>query len=293
MSSFDPKNNAISISENDKVYTLHDDVPIIKVNSIREEKEYIARQHPEFEMLLQELIHVNHKGKIIPVDVLTVGTNDGEKKYFFDISSLFAAYDTLANALSSNTNMSKNAPITPPTADTNSYKAEIEKYTNTLYGQELEKMEKIIYKHKWVLPNEEIPDDFFWEQFFKNERAIALTMLSHKYMLKSWKDADKIPQQEIYQMITKQIRNMKSSARVYESPSETARLDGMITAIRMQLGDLPAVKGPARFGGYILLAVMIIFTIALFTITPILGIISTICLIYLIYMFWPKTNNFI
>lgn len=186
-----------------------------------------------------------------------------------------------------------NAPITPPTADTNSYKAEIEKYTNTLYGQELEKMEKIIYKHKWVLPNEEIPDDFFWEQFFKNERAIALTMLSHKYMLKSWKDADKIPQQEIYQMITKQIRNMKSSARVYESPSETARLDGMITAIRMQLGDLPAVKGPARFGGYILLAVMIIFTIALFTITPILGIISTICLIYLIYMFWPKTNNFI
>ena len=67
----------------------------------------------------------------------------------------------------------------------------------------------------------------------------------------------------------------------------------MITAIRMQLGDLPAVKGPARFSGCILLAVLIIFTIALFTITPILGIISTICLIYLIYMFWPKTNNFI
>lgn len=293
MSSFDPKNNAISISENDKVYTLKDDVPIIKVNSIREEKEYIACQYPEFEMLLQELIHVNHKGKIIPVDVLTVGTNDGEKKYFFDISSLFAAYDALANALSSNTNMSKNAPDPSPTAETNSYKAEIEKYTNTLYGQELEKMEKIIYRHKWVLPNEEIPDDFFWEQFFKNERAIALIWLSHKYMLKSWKDADKIPQQEIYQMVKKQIHNMKSSPRVYESPSAAARLDGTITGIRMQLGDLPAVKGPARFGGYILLAVLTILTITLFTIAPVLGIIGTICLIYLIYMFTPKTKNFI
>lgn len=196
--------------------------------------------------------------------------------------------------LTNNKNYEANTlPSNTKTADTNSYKAEIEKYTNTLYAQELEKMEKIIYRHKWVLPNEEIPDDFFWEQFFKNERAIALIMLSHKYMLKSWKDADKIPQQEIDQMITKQIHSMKLSPRVYESPSDTARLDGMITGIRMQLGDLPAVKGPARFGGYILLAVLTILTIALFTVAPTLGIIGTICLIYLIYMFTPKTKNFI
>lgn len=64
-------------------------IEYIKVASIAEEKEYIRKLHPEFQLLQQFFMRVNIDGKLTPVDKLHVKTNDGEKDFYFDISGFF------------------------------------------------------------------------------------------------------------------------------------------------------------------------------------------------------------
>ncbi len=68
---------------------------LIKVSYIRQEHEYISELYPEYKLIKQINIQMNIEGKIIPVDVLTIQTNHGTKKFYFDVSDIFNKYDSL------------------------------------------------------------------------------------------------------------------------------------------------------------------------------------------------------
>ncbi|MDW3024849.1 MAG: hypothetical protein R8N50_04165 [Alphaproteobacteria bacterium] len=95
MVSFNPKTNKIDLTEDNTTYTLGPNQPLIKVSSVKEEKIYIAKLYPEFELLEQRLIKVNIGDRVVPVDLLRVNTNAGEKTFYFDVRELFEKYHTI------------------------------------------------------------------------------------------------------------------------------------------------------------------------------------------------------
>ncbi|MGN0917237.1 MAG: hypothetical protein ACI4NZ_03465 [Candidatus Enterousia sp.] len=72
---------------------MPDNNKLIKVSYIRQEKEYISELFPEYELLEQKTLQMTVDGKSIPVDMLTVQTNQGKKTFYFDVSDIFAKYD--------------------------------------------------------------------------------------------------------------------------------------------------------------------------------------------------------
>lgn len=74
---------------------MSDNKKLIKVSYIRQEREYISELYPEYKLLRQACIEMNINNRNIPVDVLTIQTNQGEKTFYFDVSDIFNNYDSL------------------------------------------------------------------------------------------------------------------------------------------------------------------------------------------------------
>lgn len=94
MVSFNPKTNKIDLTEDNTTYTLGPNQQLIKVSDVSEEYMYIGKKYPEFEMLEQRLIHVDIGDRIIPVDIMRIKTNEGEKTLYFDIETYWQQYYT-------------------------------------------------------------------------------------------------------------------------------------------------------------------------------------------------------
>lgn len=169
-----------------------------------------------------------------------------------------------------------------------SYKNEIDEWKNTLYGQELEFTENMIYSQKWVLPNKPISDEFFWEQFYKNERAIALIYIMHENNMKSWRDVNKISDSVIGQNVARQIENMKKSPRVTTGASEQSQKTGLLIGARMKIGDLPMSKS---LRGYAVFLVLLAVVIGLLVYFPIVGIVGLILFLLLLSTMWPRGSK--
>lgn len=92
MVSFNPKTNKIDLTEDNTTYTLSPNQQLIKVSDVSEEYMYIRKKYPEFEMLEQRLIHVDIGDRIIPVDIMRIKTNEGEKTLYFDIETYWQQY---------------------------------------------------------------------------------------------------------------------------------------------------------------------------------------------------------
>lgn len=92
MVSFNPKTNKIDLTEDNTTYTLGPNQQLIKVSDVSEEYMYIGKKYPEFEMLEQRLIHVDIGDRIIPVDIMRIKTNEGEKTLYFDIETYWQQY---------------------------------------------------------------------------------------------------------------------------------------------------------------------------------------------------------
>ena len=94
MVSFNPKANTIDLTEDTTIYKLGPNQPLIKVSSVPEEYIYMKQLYPGFETIEQRLIQVDIGNRVIPVDLLHIKTNDGEKTLYFDISETFNKYNT-------------------------------------------------------------------------------------------------------------------------------------------------------------------------------------------------------
>lgn len=94
MVSFNPKANTIDLTEDTTIYKLGPNQTLVKVSSVPEEYIYMKQLYPEFETIEQRLIQVDIGDRVIPVDLLHIKTNDGEKTLYFDISETFNKYNT-------------------------------------------------------------------------------------------------------------------------------------------------------------------------------------------------------
>lgn len=169
-----------------------------------------------------------------------------------------------------------------------SYESQIEKYKGTHHAQELKFTERMIRKMQWVSPNEPIPDSFFWDQFVKNQKALATMFFLHERNLDSWRDAKYISQSKIAYWVANSLLQLKQEPEQPETPEQETEHMRILVMIRTQLGDLPMFHSPKAYTGIFVYLFLWVCAIALCFAVPVLGVILIILLGWVLYTMSPK-----
>lgn len=170
------------------------------------------------------------------------------------------------------------------------YKQEIEKFVGTMYAQELKFTERMIRDMKWKLPDEPITEEFFWDQFMKNQQALAYMFYLHEMGTDSWHDLNRIPQHKVDAWVKKSIEDMKKDPEISETRDDEIHRIRTYVIIRSRIGDLPMTKTKAGTVAWYVFLFLVVCAIALCIKIPILGIPMLLLLGWFYYLILPKKH---
>lgn len=170
------------------------------------------------------------------------------------------------------------------------YKEAMKKYAGTHYGQELRFTEHMIRKMEWQLPGEPIPDDFFWDQFMKNQQALAYMFFMHDSNFDSWRDLNRVPLYKVNAWVKKSLEDLKKQPETPETENEENEHIKILLMIRTQIGDLPMTKNKRAYSAVFIYLFLVVCAIVLCIYAPILGVPLLLLLGWFYYSLSPKKH---